>query len=105
MSLTLKIRKKDKVMVIAGREKGKTGEVIRIDRNPLRVLVGKVNMVTKHKKPRQNEPGGIQKLEAPIAYSNVMLICPKCDKPVRVKSGEMAGETVRLCRRCGETIL
>lgn len=105
MSFKLKIRKKDKVMVIAGKDKGKSGEVLRIDRNPLRVLVGKVNMVTKHKKPRQNEPGGIQKLEAPIAYSNVMLLCPKCDKPVRVKMGEVAGEAARQCRRCDETIL
>ena len=105
MNPALKIRKKDRVMVIAGRDRGKIGEVIRIDRASLRILVGKVNVVTKHKKPKQNEPGGRQKLEAPIAYSNVMLMCPKCEKPIRPKIGEMAGDKVRLCRKCGETIL
>lgn len=103
--LKLKIRKKDKVMVIAGKDKGKTGEVLRVFPDKMRLLVGKVNMATKHKKPRQNEPGGLQKMEAPLAYSNVMLVCPKCDKPVRLKWGKSGDETVRLCRKCGETIL
>jgi len=63
-------------------------------------------MVTKHRKPKQSEPGGLQKMEAPIHYSNVLLLCAKCDKPVRPKLDKLAtGETVRLCRRCGETIL
>lgn len=102
----LKIRKKDKVIVIAGKDKGKTGEVLKIFPGEGRVLVGKVNMVTKHRKPRQNEPGGIQKLEAPIHYSNVMLMCPKCEKAVRPKLDKLStGEQVRVCRRCGETIL
>ncbi len=104
--LKLKIRKKDKVMVIAGRDKGKTGEVLRVFPEKMRLLVGKVNMVTKHRKPTQTEPGGLQKLEAPIAYSNVMLVCPKCDKPVRAKLEKLqSGEIVRACRKCNETIL
>ena len=104
--MKLKLRKKDKVMVIAGRDKGKTGEIIKILPEKGRVLVGKINMVTKHKKPRQSEPGGLQKMEAPVAYSNVMLVCPKCEKPVRPKLDKLStGETVRLCRKCGETIL
>lgn len=107
--MKLKIRKKDKVVVIAGRDKGKTGEVLDILRDAPRgpkLLVGKVNMVSKHRKPRPNEPGGIQRIEAPVHYSNVMLICPKCEKPSRPKSDRLAtGEPVRVCRGCGETIL
>ncbi len=104
--MKLKIRKKDKVMVLSGKDKGKTGEVLKIYPETMRVLVAKVNMVTKHKKPRQNEPGGLQKMEAAMHYSNVMLMCPKCEKPIRPKLDKLStGETVRLCRKCSETIL
>ena len=104
--LKLKLHKKDKVMVLSGKDKGKTGEVISIDPAKLRVLVGKINMVTKHKKPTQTEPGGISKLEAPIAYSNIMLVCPKCEKPIRPKLDKLqTGEIIRVCRKCGEQIL
>ena len=101
-----KLRKKDKVMVISGKDKGKSGDILRIFPEEGRVLVGKINLVTKHRKPKQSEPGGLQKVEAPISISNVMLVCPKCEKPVRPKLDKLAtGESVRLCRRCGETIL
>ena len=102
----LKIRKKDKVLVIAGRDKGKTGEVIKLFPEDNRVLVAKVNIVTKHKKASQAEPGGLSKIEAPIHYSNVLLVCPKCDKGIRPKLETLqTGEQVRVCRKCGETIL
>lgn len=104
--IKLRIRKKDKVMVIAGRDRGKTGEVLRVEPDGLRVLVSKVNLVTRHKKRTQNDPGGLQKIEAPIHYSNVMLVCPKCDRPVRTRRGALGdGTPARLCRRCGEAIL
>ena len=104
--MKLKLRKKDKVMVIAGKDKGKTGDILKLYPDEGRVLVGKINIVTKHKKPRQSEPGGLQKMEAPIHYSNVMLLCPKCEKPVRPTLDKLAtGESVRICRRSGETIL
>lgn len=104
--LKLKIRKKDKIMIMSGKDKGKTGEVISVDPVKMRLLVGKVNMITKHRKARPNETGGLQKMEAPVAYSKAMLICPKCDKPVRPKLDRLAtGETVRACRRCKEAIL
>lgn len=103
---TLKIRKKDKVVVIAGRDKGKTGEVIRVLRSENRLLVGKINIVTKHKKATQTDRGGLSKMEAPIHYSNVMLVCPKCEKGVRARLESLqTGEQVRICRKCGETIL
>ena len=102
----MKIHKKDTVLVLSGRDKGKKGEVLKVFAEEGRVLVSKVNMVTKHKKPRQNEPGGIQKMEAPIAASKVMLVCPKCSKPVRAKLDKLAsGERVRVCRLCSEVIL
>jgi large subunit ribosomal protein L24 len=108
-AVKLKIHKKDKVMVIAGKDKGRTGEVIRVMPETMRVLVAKINMVTKHKKRSQTEPGGLQKMEAPIHYSNVMLVCPKCDKPTRVKTvRKEKGDEVtvlRKCRKCSEDIL
>ena len=104
--MKLKLHKKDKIVVLSGKDKGKTGEILKIFPAKMRVLVGKVNMVTKHKKPKQNEPGGIQKMEAAIAYSNVMLLCPKCEKAIRPRLDKLStGEIVRICRKCGETIL
>lgn len=102
----LKIRKKDTVLVLAGKDKGKKGEVLKAFAEDGRVLVAKVNMVTKHKKPKQSEPGGIQKMEAPIHASKVMLVCPKCQKATRTKRDRLAtGERVRVCRLCAEVIL
>lgn len=103
----LGLRKKDKVLVLAGRDKGKSGEILSVDRRKMRVLVSKVNVVTRHKRARgAAEPGGRQTMEAPIAYSNVQLLCPACEKPTRPKGDRLAsGEKVRVCRRCGEKIL
>jgi len=102
----LRIRKKDKVIVLSGREKGKKGEVLRVDPEKGRVLISKLNQVVKHKRPTQAEPGGRQHVEAPLSLSNVMLVCPKCDKPMRPKFDSLqTGEKVRVCRKCGEVIL
>jgi large subunit ribosomal protein L24 len=106
MAIKLKIRKKDKVMVISGKDKGRTGEVLKVYPDTMRVLVSKINIVTKHKKRSQTEPGGLQKLEAPIHYSNVMLVDPKTDKPTRVKIKTLAdGTKVRVSVKTGEEIL
>jgi large subunit ribosomal protein L24 len=105
-AVKLKIHKKDKVMVISGKDKGRTGEVIKVMPDTMRVLVSKINMVTKHKKPTQGQTGGLQKMEAPLHYSNVMLVCPKCEKPTRAKAERLQnGDIVRSCRKCGENIL
>jgi large subunit ribosomal protein L24 len=102
----MKLKKKDNVLVLSGRDKGKRGEILRVFTDDGRVLVSKVNMVTKHKKPRQQDPGGIQKMEAPIQASKVMLICPKCDKPTRPKLDRLKeGDRVRVCRSCAEVIV
>jgi large subunit ribosomal protein L24 len=100
------IRKKDTVIVLSGRDKGKKGEVVRIYPETGRVLVTKVNMVTKHARPTQTAPGGLQKIEAPLPISKVALVCPKCSQPMRPKRDRLAsGERVRLCRKCGEVLV
>ncbi len=108
--MAIKIHKKDTVMVIAGKDKGKKGEVLKVlpgeKGKETRVLVSKVNIVTSHEKPTQTDPGGIQKKEGYISASNVMLVCPKCQKPIRAKRDKLqTGERVRVCRKCGEVIL
>jgi large subunit ribosomal protein L24 len=107
--MKFKIKKKDKVVVISGKDKGKTGEVLEIIAGdgfkPARVLISKINIVTKHKKPTQTDAGGIVKLEAPLALSKVMLADPKTGKPTRVRIKIMPnGDKVRVAVKSGETI-
>jgi large subunit ribosomal protein L24 len=99
------IRKKDKVVVLAGKDRGKQGEVIQVLPKDQRVVVSKINFVKRHSKPTQTAPGGIREMEASLHLSNVMLICKKCNRPMRPKSDELSdGTKVRICRKCGEMI-
>ena len=93
-------------MVIAGRERGKTGKVLRVLPAGDRVLIERVNMVKRHIKPRGvQQPGGIQEKEASIHASNVVPICGRCNKPTRVGHRRLAdGDVQRLCKRCGEPL-
>jgi large subunit ribosomal protein L24 len=99
-NVKLKIKKGDKVVVIAGKSKGVRGEVLRVLRDADRVYVQGANMVKKHKKPTQTTPGGIVSEEASIHISNVALIDPKSDKPTKVgfKVGK-DGAKVRIARK------
>ena len=100
-----KVKKKDKVVVIAGKDKGKIGEVLKVIPKRNRVIVSKVNIVKKHKRPTAEEPGGIIEKEAPIHISNVMILCPHCDKKTRVGFKIIEGSRkVRFCKKCGEII-
>ncbi len=100
-----RIRRGDNVVVICGRDKGKTGEVLRIDRGRNRVLVQSVNMVKRHQRPTQTSPGGINDFEAMIHISNVALVDPKTDKPTRVGFKTLDdGRKVRVAMRSGEVI-
>jgi large subunit ribosomal protein L24 len=101
-----RLRKDDTVMVIAGRERGKTGKVLRILADRDRVIIERVNMVKRHVKPRGvQQPGGIQEKEASIHLSNVLPMCGRCNKPTRVGSRRLTdGEVQRICKRCGEPI-
>lgn len=101
----MNIRKDDTVLVITGKYKGKKGKVLRAMPRDNRLVVEGVNMVKKHQKPTQDVPqGGIFDKEGPIHRSNVMLVCPRCSKPVRARFGIVGGNKVRVCRKCGEAI-
>jgi len=97
-----KIRKGDQVVVITGKDKGKTGEVKHIDTEGRRVLVQGINLVTKHRKPSQAGAGGKEKIEKSLHISNVALIDPKSGKPTRVGYKTVAGDKVRVALRSGE---
>jgi large subunit ribosomal protein L24 len=111
----VKIRKGDSVQVIAGKDSGKRGTVVRVLPERGRVVVEKVNMIKRHTKPRpaprqsgsqQIIPGGVLEREAPLQISNVALVCPACGKPSRVgyRINEKDGNKVRVCRNCGKDI-
>jgi large subunit ribosomal protein L24 len=101
-----KIKKNDQVMIIKGREQGKTGRVIKVIPDNGHVLIEKLNLVKRHAKPSsQYKQGGIIEKEAPLAISNVMLICDKCKGPVRARIKILDdGKKVRLCKKCGEVL-
>lgn len=119
----ISIRKNDTVQVIAGREKGKTGKVLRVDTAQNRITVEKINLVKRHVKPTQKNPqGGVIDKESPLHFSNVLLFCSKCNtgrrhgyKFVEQSAGKVKGKKtttntagkkvkVRFCKKCGETL-
>ncbi len=100
------IRKNDIVKVIAGREKGKVGRVLKVDREKGRIFVEKINMVKRHMKPGKTNPqGGIVEKEAALAFSNVLIMCDKCNKPTRIGMQiDGAGKRYRVCRHCKDVL-
>jgi large subunit ribosomal protein L24 len=105
MALKLKIKKGDKVVVISGRDKGKSGEVLRVVREDNRAVVQGVNMVKRHTRPRPGEPGGIVEKEAAIHISNIAHIDPKSNRPTRVGYKFLEdGRKVRFAKRSGEVL-
>ncbi len=98
------IKKDDKVKVLAGKDNGKIGKVLRVDRKKQRILVEHINVVKRHSRPSaQNRQGGIIEGEAAIHMSNVLVMCNKCMKPVRLKMQRLDdGKKVRVCRACNE---
>ena len=100
------IRKNDIVKVITGREKGKVGRVLKVDREKGRIFVEKLNMVKRHIKPGKAHPqGGIVEKEAPLAFSNVLIMCDKCNKPTRIAMRpDPGGKRHRVCKRCGDVL-
>src|ERR1700681_722625 len=104
--LKVKIKKNDMVMVVKGRDRGKTGKVMRVIPDEGRVLIERLNIVKRHSKPRgAASPGGIVEKEAPLRIENVMIFCDRCNAPVRVgvKTAD-DGTRNRVCRKCGEAI-
>jgi large subunit ribosomal protein L24 len=103
----LNIRKGDTVKVIAGKDKGKEGEVIKALPKKGKVTVHQCNLVKKamRRHPQKNPQGGIVEIPAPLDISNVMLVCPRCSKPARVTHAKDAeGHSSRKCKKCGELI-
>jgi large subunit ribosomal protein L24 len=99
------VRRNDLVMVTTGKDKGKTGKVLRINKKKERLVVEKVNMVKRHVKPSQKTKGGIMEKEGLIHVSNVMIYCEKCSKPVRVGSKLLEdGKKIRFCKKCNEAV-
>ena len=106
MKTTMSIRKDDTVIVLSGKDKGKKGKVLSADPKGGKVIVEKINMVSRHQKPRrQGEEGGIIQKEAPLYACKVMRVCPKCNKPTRPAHKVLAdGKKVRVCKKCGAEI-
>src|SRR5437870_10453324 len=101
----LKIKKGDNVIVISGRDKGKTGEVLRVLPAEARVIVQGVNMAKRHTRPRMGEPGGIVEKELTIHISNVAHVDPQSGRPTRIGYKFLEdGRKVRVARRSGEVI-
>ena len=105
------IKKEDTVKVISGRDKGKTGRVLRVDRETGKLLVEHVMMIKRHTRPNPSKQikGGIAERESPIAASNVLVVCPSCNKAARIAhhiDSIAGGKTrrTRVCRKCGQTL-
>ena len=102
----LNIRKNDKVKVIAGKDKGKVGKVLSVNKKKGRVLIESINMMKHHQRPNaQLREGGIVEKEMAINRSNVMLMCNKCVSPTRIKVKQLEdGGKARMCAKCNELI-
>jgi large subunit ribosomal protein L24 len=100
------IKKNDTVVVLAGKEKGKIGTVLKLDSDAGRAVVEKVNMVKRHTRAGgKSAQGGIIEKEAPIHISNLMLVCSKCAEPSRIGKRTLEdGSKVRVCKKCGELL-
>jgi ribosomal protein L24, bacterial/organelle len=105
MTTKMKIKKNDTVVVLTGKDKGKTGMVKAVFPKDNRVLVVGINRMTRHTKPSQTDPqGGRKQIEAPIHASNVALVDPKDNKPTRVGFKVVGEQKVRFAKRSGEVI-
>lgn len=102
---SLSVKKGDNVVVIAGKEKGKTGKIGVVNPEKNRVVVEGVNLISKHQKPRNaQDKGGITKKEASIDASNVQVICPSCNKATRIARAMVEGKKARVCKHCGASL-
>lgn len=100
-----KVKKGDMVEVIAGKEKGKRGQVLKVDKKKDRIYIEKVNLIKKHIKRREGQPGRIEETEGGIHVSNVMVVDPKTEKPTRVGIKTLEnGQRVRFAKKSGELL-
>jgi large subunit ribosomal protein L24 len=100
-----RLKKGDMVKVITGKDKGKTGKVLKVISDKDQVVIEKLNIFKKHKRPDQKGKGGIVEKEGPINISNVMFLCNKCDEGVRVGYKVLDdGEKTRVCKKCNDVL-
>ena len=102
----LHVKTGDRVIVLAGKDKGKIGNIKKTNPSKSTVIVEGANMVTKAQKPQPMAgiQGGLIKMEAPLDSSKVMVVCPACEKPTRIKHAVVDGKKVRVCKKCGEQL-
>ncbi len=101
----MKVKVNDKVLVVAGKYKGKIGTVMRVFKKTGKITVEKINIITRHIKKTAERPGQRLKYEAPFNASNVMVICPNCNKTTRVAySIPKTGKKYRVCKKCNESL-
>lgn len=100
------VKNGDRVIVTSGKDKGKMGNIKKVNPSESKVVVEGANMVTKAQKPQPMAgiQGGLIKLEAPMDASKVMVVCPACEKPTRIKHDVVDGKKVRVCKKCGEQL-
>ena len=103
--MKLSVKKGDNVVVIAGKDAGKTGEILEVNKENGKVVVSQVNIQAHHRKPRnKDDKGGILKSEGAIDVSNVQVICPVCKKATRIAHKIEDGKNVRVCKKCGAVL-
>lgn len=102
----MRIKKNDTVKVISGNYRGMEGKVLKVFPDQHRIIIEKVNLIKRHtRQTGQGQDGGIIEKEAPIDVSNVILVCPKCNRPTRTGMKKLAdGRKVRQCKKCNETL-
>ena len=101
----MKIKTNDKVKILSGKDKGKTGKVIQVFPTEEKIVVEGMNIIKKHLRPRQkSEKGQVLELSAPFSASKALLVCPKCEKAVRVGYKTEGGKKFRYCRKCSQPI-
>jgi large subunit ribosomal protein L24 len=104
--MSLRIKRGDKVVILAGKDKGKTGKVLKVFPKEMRAIVEGVNLVKKHIRRRgENEPGGIKEIPAPLHISNLVLFCSNCNRGVRFGIRILEDKSkIRVCKRCQQPI-
>ena len=103
--IKMNIKKDDVVVVLSGKDNGKQGKVLEVMPKERKVVVEKINMVSRHTKPRrQGDQGGIIQKEAPLYACKVQRVCPKCNKPTRIGHKVEGDKKVRICKKCGAEI-
>lgn len=101
----MKIKTNDKVKILSGKDKGKTGKVIQVFPTESKVVVEGVNTIKKHLRAKgKSEKGQVLELSAPVFTSKVQLVCPKCEKTVRIGYKAEGEKKYRVCRKCGQNI-